>query len=262
MTNPETGERVVLPKRSSRQRKLDIEMGINDKLRKKRWVSYKAAMQTARDHGVTSKDKYMRWHKKYKPIGIPRLPNRVYPEWTSWNAFLGTQNMFIPNNKQNFWSYAEAMKYAHKQGWHIQDDFRKANAQGKLPTGMPKWPDIYYKDKGWVSWPVFLGKTALARIEGLKVNISILAICEQAGMPGGYITVIIKDTVDEMKRYLAAHSFSCIKAYNWEPERKQFLHQVLSRAGILKNEDQNLWLIRNLNDVISDLDQDLLVYRG
>lgn len=239
-------------------------MGVNENLKRKRWMSYKAASITARDCGVTSRDRYWRWWDKERPLAMPKFPHRVYiKEWKGWNDFLGTENMFIPktSKKKIWWPYPQAMKWAHTQGWKTQEDFNRARAEGKLPIEMPRWPSIQYKGQGWIGWPVFLGKKAQAIVEAARLNLSILALCIPPDMPGGYMSIVIEDSPIALKEHLHQQNLQAVKLYRWEPEKKAELNQVLSRAGSLKNAKDNLWLIRNASEVISDLDQLLLWYR-
>lgn len=235
-------------------------MGLKTTLKKKRWMSYRAAGMTARDAGVKSRAQYIRWHKQAKPLAMPRYPYRVYlEEWKGWNDFLGTNNMWIPVGKKDYWQYHEALKWAHKQGWKTEGDFHKARRENRLHPKMPRWPDVYYKQQ-WISWPVFLGKAAQDKIQGAKINISVLCLASVADMPGGYISVFTKDTPTELKEYLTSNQqLRPVKVYHWEPEKKALLNNLLSLAG--SNYDGDIWRIGNPFAVISELDQHLRWFR-
>ena len=49
--------------------------------------------------------------------------------------------------------YAEAQKIVQKAGIKTITEFKA----WKRPEGVPSTPDMTYKDKGWKSWPEFLG---------------------------------------------------------------------------------------------------------
>lgn len=237
-------------------------MGANKKLQNTRWVSYKIASLMAREANIKSRKQYWKWWDKTKPIGLSKFPDRVYKEWEGWLEFLGTENWFeIKADTFQYWSYTEAMKWAHKQKWSIREDFFIARRQKKTPEEMPQRPDIYYKNKGWISWPVFIGTTAQARIEAIKMNTSILAICIPPDTPGGYIVPVIKDTAAALKEYITHSGLKPIKLYVWEPDKKAILQNLLLQSGSLKDTTENLWLVQNTNQIIADLDQLLLWYR-
>lgn len=226
-------------------------------------MPYHFARLLAQEEKLRTRKEYVNWHKKIKPRTIPRYPERVYlNEWTSWNHFLNNRNVYQPYSKKVYWPYQEAMKWAHKQGWKQANDFYKARREKTLPDEMPKWPDNYYYAKGqWQGWAIFLGKSAKERIQIAKLNIGILAICIPIDMPGGYIVPIITDTAIDYQNLMKIRlDLRPVKLYHWEPEHKPYLNKLLSVFGSLKDRDENLWLISNINDIISNLDQTMQWY--
>lgn len=233
-------------------------MGKKRELLKRKWMPYHLARLLAQEEKIRTKNEYVKWHKKINPRMIPRYPYRVYlDDWVSWNHFLNNRNVYQPYSKKIYWTYQESMKWCHKQGWKQANDFYKARREKKLPEGMPKWPDNYYYDRGqWQGWTIFLGKTAKERIEIATLDIGILAICIPLGMPGGYIVPIISDTQYNYRTIMEARvDLKPIKLYHWEQALKPYFNRVLTVFGSLQNSKENLWLIGNINDIISNLDQ-------
>ena len=106
-------------------------------------------IKSAKDYGIKKR-------KKLLPDNFPFSPERQYKEWKSWGDFLGTGN--IANQSRNFYTYYEAQKIVEKSKLRTNKDFHKRKKSGDFNVRMPSNPDGAYKNKGWVSWPKFLGK--------------------------------------------------------------------------------------------------------
>jgi superfamily II DNA or RNA helicase len=93
-----------------------------------------------------------------KPENIPNYPNAIYKGkgWRGMGQWLGTGKRGHIRS-QDLLSYEEAREIVQKLEFKIVSDWRQYCKSGKLPTDMPKYPDSTYKDKGWKSWPDFLG---------------------------------------------------------------------------------------------------------
>lgn len=235
-------------------------MGVRKELLKRRWISYNAAKVTVQDEGVSTRDQYYAWWEKNKPVGMPKYPHRVYlTEWKGWNDFLNNDNTFHVNRGGNYRSYFEALKWVQKQGFKTKNEYTFAYNKGLVPKDIPKLPDRYYKE--WVTWPLFLGVRVQDKLAAAKINTAILAICIPTTLPNGYILPLIaKDGEAELRERLAqAGNLRAIKLYVWETEKTAWFKEVLMRCG--SPQDDNLWLIRNINEVIYQLDQTLDWYR-
>ena len=97
-----------------------------------------------------------------KPDWIPSDPAKVYKNkgWESWGKWLGTGR--IANQNKTFLPFQESRKFVHKLGLRSQAVWRKyVNGDfdnlPPLPSKIPRGPYSYYRDKGWISWPDFLG---------------------------------------------------------------------------------------------------------
>ena len=129
-------------------------MGDTKKYNKNRYVPYDAACIIIQAlGGVTSRAKYWKWYDKAKPPHLPKYPNRTYPEWTSWNHFLGVDNSFEKELKKKraiTRPYWEAVRWVQAQGYTDQFDYKKHYEAGDVPSDIPKAPNAFYPE--WQGW--------------------------------------------------------------------------------------------------------------
>jgi hypothetical protein len=97
-----------------------------------------------------------------KPDWMPSDPAKVYKDagWEGWGVWLGTGR--IANQNKVFLPFHESRKFAQKLGLKNQAEWRKYvggdfGSLSPLPSKIPRGPYSYYRDKGWISWPDFLG---------------------------------------------------------------------------------------------------------
>ena len=67
---------------------------------------------------------------------------RTLPEW---------------EEEMKYRSFKEARKFARSLKLITHEDWKKYAKSGKKPANIPATPNNVYKNKGWVSWPDFLG---------------------------------------------------------------------------------------------------------
>lgn len=129
---------------------------INNHLLQLGWISYKDAQLWAQEAKISSEAD---WRKKKRlkliPLNIPNNPNKVYPEWTSWSTFLGTDNAYISPN--HWLSFKEARDWTISVGIKNSRDWSLKYSKGLMPSTIPRTPDKVYKDS-WVSWMHWCGK--------------------------------------------------------------------------------------------------------
>ena len=97
------------------------------------------------------------WELNEKPYNVPGYPQNTYKEWVSWYKFLGTKE------KVPYVSYDDAEKFARVLKLKKLKEWMKWSKTNR-PDGIPSNPQTVYKDKGWVSWGVFLGTGVIADI--------------------------------------------------------------------------------------------------
>jgi hypothetical protein len=228
----------------------------------RKWMSYNAAKLTMRDYGVQSRKQYWDWWDSERPRALPKFPNRVYEEWTNWSDFLGGEKVTFhhftgPNgqrrSKIKVRPYHEAIRWMHAQNFTSFEQYNQAYRDKKLPPDFPIDPQKHYEE--WVSWPHWFGKDIKAKIEAAKTNLGILALCIPTDMAGGFIRpVIVNDGWVALKETITKErTLRVIKMYQWKPENVTMLDAILTHYGRKKEGD--LWLVSNLHDVISALDE-------
>jgi superfamily II DNA or RNA helicase len=92
------------------------------------------------------------YQRRYKEDPrLPSQPNKYYKKkgWINWFEFFGKETPdFYP-------TYGEARKAVKRLKITFWDDYRK---RYKEDPRLPSVPHVYYKNKGWISWPEFFGK--------------------------------------------------------------------------------------------------------
>jgi len=99
-----------------------------------------------------------------RPVEIPSAPDREYKNtgWIDWPDWFGSG--FISNFVKNrdFLSFERARSIVHDIGLKSKDEWVLYSKgllpeKGKKPTIVPASPSRTYKNKGWISWPDWLG---------------------------------------------------------------------------------------------------------
>jgi len=121
-------------------------------------ISYDDCKKWVKDNlSVKSKSE---WYKVDIPDFIPRNPREAYIKrgWISWGDFLGT-NKIQDNKKINYLSYIDAKKWINESKILFKSklDYKNSN----LPTFLPKRPERYYKNRGWLSWSDYLSNNRI-----------------------------------------------------------------------------------------------------
>ena len=97
------------------------------------------------------------------PEDIPASPIKAYKNnWTSWGDWLGTGA--VATYLRQYRQFKQARRFAHTLGLKSYSEWRKyCNGElpekGIRPNYIPANPYKSYKNKGWVSWPDWLGKS-------------------------------------------------------------------------------------------------------
>lgn len=225
----------------------------------RRWMAWDAAVMTVRQIGITSRDKYRAWWDENKPIGLPKYPNRVYPQWTTWGNFLGVENSFSANHKRVYRPFWEAVRYVHSLGIKSVQDYKKMHKEGKIPLDIPRSPETQYK-ADWQGYNHFLGIGARKIIDAAKHNVAVWAVCDVGGMPGGYVrTLLCEEGFSALKEKVEREGITRVyKVYKWDVTKAENVRRVMSQYG-RQTDQPGIWLIGNLPGLISDL-YDVLDY--
>ena len=133
------------------------------------------AIKIVRPLKFSSKTSYQKWWSKKRPRNLAKDVWKVYAlsrrkEWTGsnsgelWSYYLGTKIISNQEKNKNWLSYEEASKVCRKARITGEKDFFERSKNGTLPKGVPSRPYVVYKNKGWVSWGIFLGTGSLYNI--------------------------------------------------------------------------------------------------
>lgn len=115
-----------------------------------KFKSFEETRDFARSLGIkTQKDWYKYWNLQKRPDDIPYDPAQTYKKegWKGWKDFL----------KREFISFEEAREFARSLGISMKKDWKKYCKSEKKPKNIPNYPDVHYKNKGWIDWNDFLG---------------------------------------------------------------------------------------------------------
>jgi len=123
------------------------------------WV-HKLKLESFNDWLEYRRGKYP--EKPRLPKSIPGGPSTVYKEsgWKGWGDWVGTGR--VADIYVIFRSFSEARDFVRKLGLKSVNQWRlyakgELNGYGKKPSDIPAGPSKTYKNKGWISWPDFLG---------------------------------------------------------------------------------------------------------
>ena len=120
----------------------------------KKYRKFDDARQFARTLSFKQRKEWIDFCKSGKcPKDIPWQPWHTYKnDWMSMDNFLGTKPYF-----ENRISFEDARKFAHSLKINSKKEWRKLYEEEKVPLYIPKFPEAYYFDKGWIGWKDFLG---------------------------------------------------------------------------------------------------------
>lgn len=227
---------------------------------KGRYVSYKEASRVAQQAECRSRDQYWRWHVKYAHAGIPKMPQRVYEEWTSWNDFLGTSNKFIPGRfkerRRTYRTFWEAARFVHPLKLRTAKEWITHCDENEIPDDIPRRPDNYYrKTDEWLGWPSFLGVTTTKVVEAQQQNVAVLAFIVAVGQQPNIITMLLeKEGIAALKESQQSNGFKIYRVYEYERDLMSQVQQILDWCSSPYYGDSNTRLAPNPNELIFQLD--------
>jgi len=121
------------------------------------FLKFEEAREIVHKLGLKRQKEWQRYCKIIKNMqNIPSSPEKIYKdEWISWGDWLGTGNVH-PKNKI-FLSFEDAREFVHKLKLKSHKEWREYCKSNKKPEYISSSPYHIYKNKGWISWPDFLG---------------------------------------------------------------------------------------------------------
>lgn len=214
-------------------------------------MSYGAAQLTLQQEwkdAVRSRKTFIEWHRRVRPVGIPRYPHRVYPEWTSWADFLGTDNVFEKVKPGKYRSYWEAVKFVQALGLANVLEYQRACDDGRIPSDIPKAPQNIYPE--WRGFKVFLGKNIEAKVAAARADTAVVGLCDVSGMPVGYYRLVVEEKgLPVLMQKLDKRPY---RVYKWEKELAPQVKAIMQRFA--SPHDDGVWLVRNFHEIVFELD--------
>jgi superfamily II DNA or RNA helicase len=151
--------------------------------RKTEYRTYEGTKKFARSLNLKSKKEWSELCKSgKKPKDIPSNLYQFYKDkgWTSWPEFFDNGN--IETFKIKFRPFIESKNFVRSLNLKSKKEWIKYCASGKKPKDIPFNPDKTYKNKGWIDWSDFLGKslTHFRSLEDTKKFIRALGISKSS----------------------------------------------------------------------------------
>jgi len=120
------------------------------------YLPYKKAQTFAKSLKLKSAKEWRDFAKTTKrPNNIPFGVEKFYKNsgWRDWKHFLGYE-------RNKFLSFNQARKKVQNMNLISSSEYRHLAQTGDLSLDLPKSPDKYYKNSGWLNWNDFLGNNS------------------------------------------------------------------------------------------------------
>ncbi len=124
----------------------------------KNYLSYEEAKKYVHKLNIQTPREWKQYIKSgKKPSYIPSDPYQTYGKqvFVSMRDWLNSSN--TRNFKRNYLDFNEARQFIHTLQLKTQKEWFKYCKSGKKPENIPYNPSITYKDKGYISFPDWLG---------------------------------------------------------------------------------------------------------
>ena len=123
--------------------------------------SFEEARKYVHSLKLKSTNEWFEYIKSHMTEDIPNDPRGAYKnEWVSMGDWLGTG--IIANINKKFWSLEKSSTFVQKLGITNVGEFKKAIKAKKIPDDIPSNPNLWYNDKGWVTWGDWFGTGFIA----------------------------------------------------------------------------------------------------
>jgi superfamily II DNA or RNA helicase len=131
--------------------------------RNRKYLPFKETRDIVRSLNLLNQKEWKEYCKSgKKPNNIPGEPNKYYKDkgWISWGDWFGT-NYISPRNQKRR-PFNEAREFIRSLNLLNQKEWEEYYKSGKKPADIPSNPEVYYKDKGWISLGDWLGTFSVA----------------------------------------------------------------------------------------------------
>ncbi len=131
-----------------------LSIKIWEKLSRFNWLPFEEAREYIRSLNLENQDEFFKKRKEGELLlSIPSNPSEIYKTkgWISYPDFLGYESLF-----RKLLSYEESKKIVQKLKLKSSVDWRELD-KSTIQSNIPKRPNNYYNEKGWISWADWLG---------------------------------------------------------------------------------------------------------
>ena len=138
-----------------------LQIRLWDKLSKFNWMDFEEARKLARSLNLKSASEWREYCKKgEKPNNIPSQVNYTYKYlgWKNWGDWIG--NHTVATKKRRYKTYKQAREFVRGLNLKSARDWEEFAKSGEKPEDIPSNCQRIYKEKGWTSWPDWLGNGA------------------------------------------------------------------------------------------------------
>lgn len=139
-----------------------------ERTRNRTYLTYKEAQKIVSSLRFKNQKEWSEWFKSTRPLDIPSAPQLVYKNkgWKNLGDWLGTGR--VATRSRRYRDFAKARKFVHGLGLDSANQWRAYCKSGKKPEDIPGRPWETYKDKGWISWPDWLGNKNRSKKQTFK----------------------------------------------------------------------------------------------
>ena len=156
---------------------------------RKDYLSYEEAKKIVKKMRISDVENwyYVVYNSEYNfSKKIPKHPDEIYINngWISWDDWLGKNKTLESNKKNNqkYLDFYQAREIIRKLNLSSEDKYYsfRLNNNDDNYKHIPKFPDEYYKDTGWISWNDWLGKIVPLSFEDQKKFVRSLKLNSQS----------------------------------------------------------------------------------
>eukprot|EP00947_MAST-08B_sp_MAST-8B-sp1_P003548 g3548.t1 len=147
---------------------LGCERNMNDTTVKRDFLSYEEARAWVHQRKLKSHKEWREWSKSgQRPNNIPSAPDRVYrgKGWVSYMDFMGFEGKALSQNG-DYLPFVSARAWVRERNLKSANEWQEWSKSRQRPSNIPGRPDQVYRDKGWVSWPDWLGTSTTRGAKG------------------------------------------------------------------------------------------------
>lgn len=148
---------------------LKINTKIWERVAKANWMPFEDARLHVKNLNLRS----TKFWKEYcnsglKPLNLPNIPDGVYKDkgWISWGDWLGTNQ--VSSHLKEFRGFNEARLFAQSLNIQTIEQWRAFCNRPDFPVDIPKAPDHFYKNKGWINYYDWFGTKQYQSFENGK----------------------------------------------------------------------------------------------